>query len=267
MKINVAHLCFSYGDKPILKDINFQVSQGEVVCIVGPNGSGKSTLIKCMASLLRFHSGSIFFDGKASTDFRSMERAKHIGYMPQTASLCFSTTVFETVLMGRRPYSSWRSSTKDVHIVADILKQMDLEENALHNVNCLSGGQQQRVFIARALAQEPKALLLDEPTSALDIAHQMDTMDTVCNLARTRQISVAMVLHDLNLAARYADRIVMLFRGSVHAQGSPQEVFTSNNMETVYGVTASIQNNNNTVSILPVARCGATQQASEKTRG
>lgn len=257
MKIDIRSVSFSYADKSVLQDISFQVSQGEVVCIVGPNGSGKSTLIKCIASLLKIQSGGIFFDDVASTRFHPMELAKRIGYMSQTATQCFSTTVFETVLMGRRPYSSWYNNKKDIRIVSDILKQMNLDQNALQNVNCLSGGQQQRVFIARALAQEPKALFLDEPTSALDIAYQMDIMDIIRNLARTRKISVVLILHDLNLAARYADRIVMLFEGKVYAQGKPKDVFTSENMETVYGIIASIQKDNGIVSILPVGRCQA----------
>ena len=263
MKIEINSISFSYADKPVLQNISFQVSQGKIVCIVGPNGSGKSTLIKCLASLLKIQSGSILFDDVASTRFRPAELAKHIGYMSQTATLCFSTTVFETVLMGRRPYSSWYSDKKDIHIVADILKKMNLEEHALQNLHCLSGGQQQRVFIARALAQEPKVLLLDEPTSALDIAHQMDTMDIVRNLVQTKKISVVLILHDLNLAARYADQIVMLFEGKVHAQGTPKEVFTSDNMETVYGVTASIKKDNSIVSILPVGRCNRMKKQKE----
>lgn len=262
MRITVEGLSFSYGQTQVLREITFQVSRGEIVCLVGPNGSGKSTLIKCIASLMKKHSGRIFYDDVDSRQLHPRERARRIGYMSQTATLCFSTTVFETVLMGRRPHSSWHSSRKDIRVVAGILKQMDLEKNALHKVNSLSGGQQQRVFIARAIAQEPQALLLDEPTSALDIAHQMDCMDSIRHLARSRKISVIMILHDLNLAARYADRIIMFFQGRIHAQGSPNEVFTTGNMETVYGVTASIQKENGVVSILPIKRCrnGQVQQ-------
>jgi len=255
MRITVENLSFSYADRQVLRDISFQVPQGEILCIVGPNGSGKSTLIKCLACLLKKQSGRILFDGVDSGRLRPGELARRIGYMAQTTALCFSTTVFETVLMGRRPYSSWRSSRKDIRVVAGILEQMDLAQNALQSVNCLSGGQQQRVFIARALAQEPQALFLDEPTSALDIAHQMDTMETIRLLARTQKISVIMILHDLNLAARYADRIVMLFQGRVHARGRPEQVFTTTNMATVYGVKSSIHRNNGRVSILPVERC------------
>ncbi|MBM9616734.1 ABC transporter ATP-binding protein [Desulfobulbus rhabdoformis] len=254
MNITVDALSFSYAAEQVLREVSFQVAHGEIVCIVGPNGSGKSTLIKCIASLLKKQSGRILFDDVDSERLPPRELAIRIGYMSQAATLCFSTTVFETVLMGRRPHSSWRSTRKDTWVVARILEQMDLEEHALQSVNRLSGGQQQRVFIARALAQEPQALLLDEPTSALDIAHQMDTMDTIRHLARTRRISVIMILHDLNLAARYADRIVMLYEGRVRVQGSPAHAFTPNNMETVYGVRASIQRADGIVSIVPVER-------------
>lgn len=256
MRIDVENLCFSYAVKPVLEDICFHVSKGEIVCLVGPNGSGKSTLIKCIESLLKIRSGRILLDGDDTRTLVPAEMARRIGYVSQSATLGFATTVFETVLMGRRPHSTWRNSNKDIQVVIDILEQMDLEQCALQNVNRLSGGQRQRVFIARALAQEPRALLLDEPTSALDIPHQMDIMDIVRTLARTKGISVIMVLHDLNLAARYADRIIMLNRGSIHAEGSPEHVFTQRNMETVYGVEAAIQRDEKgVVYILPISRC------------
>ncbi len=257
MKVDVEKLYFSYASKTVLKDISFHVSYGEIVCIVGPNGSGKSTLIKCMGSLLKIQSGRVLIDGVDAGRLTPAVHARQVGYMAQTQAPCFSKTVFDTVLMGRRPYSSWYSSRKDIQMVAGILEQMGLAQIALEKVNCLSGGQRQRVFMARALAQEPEILLLDEPTSALDIAHQLDTMDMVYSLSRTQKISVVMILHDLNLAARYADRIVMLHQGKVHIQGDARQVFTSCNMKTVYGVTARIQEQDGFVSILPVKRCSS----------
>jgi iron complex transport system ATP-binding protein len=158
--------------------------------------------------------------------------------------------------MGRRPYSSWRSSDDDIEVVLDIVTQMDLSDIALHNFNHLSGGQQQRVLIARALAQEPKALLLDEPTSALDIAYQLEVMDIIRDLVREHRISVVMIAHDLNLASRYAERIVMLHQGRVHAEGAPEEVFTVENLAEVYGIEASVQRNNGKIAIHPICRCG-----------
>jgi iron complex transport system ATP-binding protein len=184
-----------------------------------------------------------------------MEIAKLIGYVPQSADHYFSSSVFDTVLMGRRPYSSWHSGEKDIEKVVDILTRMELADIALRDFNQLSGGQQQRVLIARALAQEPRALLLDEPTSSLDIAHQLEVMDLIHELAHRHRLSVLMIVHDLNLAARYADKIVMLNGGKVFAQGPPEEVFTAENIARVYCIEASVQKNNGSLLIHPIARC------------
>jgi iron complex transport system ATP-binding protein len=255
MKITVEELFFSYSETDVLKDVSLRVEEEEIVCIVGPNGSGKSTLVKCIEHLLTPKSGTVLFDG---VDYRSISRmdiARLLGYVPQSNQYFFAATVFDTVLLGRRPYTSWQSGEHDIEVVVDILTRMELEGIALRNFNELSGGQQQRVLIARALDQEPRALILDEPTSALDIAHQLEVMDIIHDLVHEHRISVLMIVHDLNLAARYADRIILLREGEVFAEGPPSEVITRSNLADVYRIEASVRMYEGAVSVYPLCRC------------
>lgn len=254
MRIDVEELFFSYPGNDVLHGVNLQVNQSEIVCVVGPNGSGKSTFIKCVESLLVPKKGTIYLDGIDSQTMHRTEIAKLLGYVPQSTNHFFATTVFDTVMMGRRPYSSWMGSDEDVEEVIEILTKMEIDDIALHNFNHLSGGQQQQVLIARALAQKPKGLLLDEPTSSLDIAHQLEVMDIIHDLVHEHQLCVIMIVHDLNLASRYADRIVMLNDGKIHAAGPPRDVFTVENIEEVYQIEAEIRENKGTISIYPLNR-------------
>ena len=201
MKVEVKDLYFSYPGKDVLKGIDLEIKDNDIVCVVGPNGSGKSTLVKCIEGLQPPDRGKIYLDGSDSGSLSRIEIARLIGYVPQISSQLFSASVFDTVMMGRKPHFSWRCSDKDIDVVADVLEQMGLEDLAMNEFNCLSGGQQQRVLIARALAQDPRFLLLDEPTSALDIAHQLEVMEIIHNSVHKRSIGVLMVIHDLNLAS------------------------------------------------------------------
>ncbi|SDU29291.1 ABC transporter ATP-binding protein [Desulfobacula phenolica] len=260
MRIDIRNLDFSYPGRKVLHDINVIMDDSEIVCLVGPNGSGKSTIVKCIESLLVPDKGRILLDGKESRNMKRIDMAKKIGYVPQSSNLTFSTTVFDVVLMGRRPHSSWQSSMIDIDIVIDILVLLELEDIALRQFNRLSGGQQQRVLIARAMAQHPELLLLDEPTSALDIAHQLDIMNIITDFVNEKNMSVVMVVHDLNLAARYADSIIMLKNGKIYAKGKPEEVFTKENLAFVYDVEAAIGSQKNKVTIIPIARNGCRLQ-------
>ncbi|MCY1153155.1 MAG: ABC transporter ATP-binding protein [Sphaerochaetaceae bacterium] len=254
MKLLINNLKFSYPNKTILKNINCSLDESQIMCVVGPNGSGKSTLVKCIEGLLHFQEGSILL---GNVDMRSMsakEIAKNIGYVPQSTRQLFSSTVFDTILMGRKPYYSWAPSEEDLDLVIDVITKMDLENIAFEDFNKLSGGQQQRVLIARALAQQPKILLLDEPTSALDISHQLEVMEIIHELSHKNKIQVFMVIHDLNLAARYADKILMLKAGQIYAIGSANEVLTQNNIEEVYGVESKITICDDCLSVIPVKR-------------
>jgi iron complex transport system ATP-binding protein len=240
MRLEVKDLEFGYGDVTILKDISMELAHSELLGLVGPNGTGKSTLMRCIDKIITPRKGTILVDGVDTAQMSSRERAKRIGYVPQGASQVFPTTVFDTVLMGRHPYFGWWSDKEDEDRVLDVLQMMELEEFAMRSINDLSGGQQQKVFIARALVQEADILLLDEPVSALDIKHQLEVMTTVQDIVREKDISAIISIHDLNLASRYADRLLMMYGGTVFATGSPSKVLTKENLEQVYGVEAEV---------------------------
>ena len=252
MKITARNLAFAYPGKPVLNGINFELGHSEIMCIVGPNGCGKSTLLKCIVSVLKPQKGEIMLNRMHINKMRRSEIAKLLGYVPQRADQVFSSSVFDSVLLGRTPYSSW--SDKDIDIVIDILTLMDLDAIALSEFNHLSEGQRQRVIIARALAQQPEALIFDEPTSALDIAHQLEVMDILTGLAGKKGISVIMVVHDLNLAARYADHVVMMKEGAIYSKGPVEEVLTRENIASVYGVDSLVGRHDGKISIVPVSR-------------
>ncbi|MDO5652660.1 MAG: ABC transporter ATP-binding protein [Brachymonas sp.] len=239
--LRVHKLGFGYGAQPIFTDISLELAQGHIVCIAGPNGTGKTTLVKCIAGIFKPQAGHVTVDG---TDTREIERkqlATLLGYVPQSIPAKFPATVFETVLSGRRPHMGWRPSKHDMQLAAEKLAQLNLEHLAMRDMASLSGGQAQKVMLARALAQETPYLILDEPTSALDVRHQLDILETITQLARARGLGVLLIIHDLNLAARYSDSIVMLHQGHVHCCGTAEQVITEKTMAEVYGVQADIR--------------------------
>ena len=251
MKLRISDLVFSYGDSPILKEICMDLDSSQILGIVGPNGSGKSTLIRCIDRILKPSKGSILLDGVEIEKMRQMEIARRLGYVPQNAPRAFPVTVFDAVLMGRRPHLGWSSGEKDRQKVVDALKWMNIEDLALREFNELSGGEQQRVLIARALAQEAGVLLLDEPTSNLDIRHQLEVMEIMKKLVAEKGLSAVIAIHDLNLASRYAHRVVMMKKGVVFATGEPASVFTRENIASVYEVESLVEKKNGTLYIVP----------------
>ena len=250
MKLKLKDVMFAYSSTPVLDNICLELAPSEILGIVGPNGSGKSTLIRCIDNILKPQRGSILLEGQEVRRLSQMEIARRMGYVPQSSPHIFPTTVFDTVLMGRRPHASWRSSEKDVDIVVEVLELLGIEDFALKDFGELSGGEQQRVLLARALAQEADVLLLDEPTSNLDIRHQLEAMGILRNLVRERGLSVIMAIHDLNLAARYADRVIMLNGGEIFDAGDPVSVFTAENIAHVYGVEAAVKNDDGSPYII-----------------
>jgi len=252
VKLKVKDVEFSYASVPVLNGICIELAESEMLGVVGPNGAGKSTLIRCIDRILAPQKGSILLDERDIKEMRLMELAQKMGYIPQSTSQIFPATVFDTVLMGRRPHLGWRSSEKDTEMVLDMLQMLNIEEFAMRDINELSGGQQQKVFIARALTQEPDVLLLDEPTSNLDIRHQLEVMDIIKNIVREKQLSAIMAIHDLNLASRYSDRIIMMNSGEIFSAGDPVSVLTPDNIKWVYGVEAEVNNNNGRPYIVPI---------------
>ncbi len=253
MKLKVKDLFFSYSNRNVLKNVSFELNESEMLAIVGPNGSGKSTLIKCINRVLQPKQGTILLEEKDIVNLSLMQVAKRIGYVSQANAVhIFPITVFDMVLLGRRPHLSWRSSEKDLEKVEEVLQLLKLEDYALRDMHELSGGEQQKVLIARALAQEVDILLLDEPTSNLDIKHQLEVMEIIRTLIVQRGLSVIMAIHDLNLASRYADYIVMLKDGKVHCVGEPTAVFTAGNIQSVYGIDVTVRNESGKPFVIPI---------------
>ena len=258
MNLNIQDITFTYSSDAILDHVSLELGPSQILGIIGPNGAGKSTLVRCINNVLKPQCGNVFLDEQEVNKMSRREVARHIGYVPQSMPQTFPATVFDTVLMGRRPHANWRSSEEDVDKVVEILDLVGIADFALRNYNELSGGEQQRVLLARALVQEVDILLLDEPTSNLDIKFQLDVLDTIKELVQERGLSVIMVIHDLNLASKYADKVVMLKKGKILAVGDPVATFTPENILYVYGVEALVKNEDGIPYIIPLrAKNGA----------
>jgi iron complex transport system ATP-binding protein len=234
------------GGRAILTDVRFAIPAGKVTVLLGPNGAGKSTLLKALAGSLRPHSGEVLLNGKPLADQGAATCARARAVLLQDFHLPFAFTVEEVALMGRHPHVSGRETARDREAAREALRAADMWDFRARLYPTLSGGERQRTHWARILAQldpesglQDKCVLLDEPTSSLDLAHQHSLLAGARDLAR-RGAGVLVVLHDLNLAARYGDLLVLLRQGSLVAQGTPGEVLTPERIRTVYGVDARV---------------------------
>ena len=246
--ITVKDLSYAYGDREVLREIEFYVNYGETLFIVGPNGSGKTTLLKCLANILK-PKGAIYIEGQELLQLPRREIAKRIGYLPQRGEVS-NLTVFDAILLGRKPYMSWGPSQRDLKIVNEIVDALELKDLALRRLTELSGGELQKVLIARALVQEPKIILLDEPTNNLDLKNQVEIMKLLKRIVIERGVAAIITTHDLNLAALYADKIIMLKEGRITAIGGV-DVLNPENIEKVYGVKPKIVQHDGRPIILP----------------
>jgi len=251
MKMQINGVKFNYGSVPVLRDVSLGIGGGELLSLVGPNGSGKTTLLRCINRILKPRKGAIMLEGKNLAELDLKALARCIGYVPQNAPSSFPLTVFDTVLLGRKPHVNWRLGERDKAIVFNTLRMMELEDLALRLFNELSGGEKQKVLIARAIAQEPRVLLLDEPTNNLDLKHQLEVLGLIAGLVNEKNLSAVMAMHDLNLAATFSSKIAMLDHGRVYAAGEPGDVLNAENIRTVYGVETIVKNDSGRPYIIP----------------
>ena len=240
--LSVEHVDLAYGKQTVVDGVSFQVRRGEFVAVLGPNGSGKSTLLRALCRLHPLQSGHVSFLGRPLASIKQRELARQLALVRQESFVSFDFTVREVVTMGRLPYlGRWQQeSAADLALIDGYLAQTRIANLADRPMHALSGGERQRVFLAQALTQEPELLLLDEPTNHLDINHQIEVLDLVREQNRQRQLTVIAVLHDLNLAALYADRLLVLHEGRLVADGGPSDVLTRGMIEQVYGCRAAV---------------------------
>ncbi len=236
--LDVSNMTFSYAKVTVLKDITFSVNGGSLLGVVGPNGSGKTTLLKCINNLLSPDQGQVYVKDDLLVELSNREVAKRLGYVPQVEDPVFPSTVFDLVLTGRTPHSSWRPSNEDLSVASSVLESLGMEEFALRDVNSLSGGELRKVLIARAFVQEPELLLLDEPMASLDLRHQLEVLGVLKSWLNGSRAAVV-TFHDLNLAAKYCDELLVLKEGEIFARGGP-EILTPNVIEPVYGVEVEV---------------------------
>lgn len=237
-----SQLSAGYGDTTILNGLDLAVPPGKITVIVGANACGKSTLLRTMSRLISPREGQVLLDGKSIHHSPSRELARTLGLLPQSPIAPEGITVVDLVSRGRYPHQGMfsRWTGKDDEAVAAALEATKTVDLADRSVDELSGGQRQRVWIAMALAQQTDVLLLDEPTTFLDISHQIEVLDLLTDLNRARGTTIVMVLHDLNLAARYADQLVAMAGGKLHIAGKPEEVLTEQHMRDVFGLESRI---------------------------
>jgi iron complex transport system ATP-binding protein len=243
LRLRVQGIEFAYNSAPVLKDVAFEAKEGEIIGILGPNGSGKTTLLRCMNRALSPSKGTVLVEDKEIGSLSRKEIANEMAVVPQNCIITFPFTALEIVMMGRNPSMDrfQRETRGDIEIVRRAMEATSVTHLAGRSMNQLSGGERQRVIIARALAQQPKILLLDEPTLHLDVNHQMEIMELVRELARREKLTVIMVSHDLNLAARYCDKLILLSEGSVLSAGSVPDVLTQDNVEKVFRIRSLVQ--------------------------
>jgi iron complex transport system ATP-binding protein len=239
---HLSNLVFGYTSTPVLRNISVDFTAGEFVAIVGPNGAGKSTLVKIMAGLIRGYTGSVEFLAKPVSQWNSRDLAKRIAFVPQETHMMFPFSAGEIVMMGRLPHqgSAVFDSPRDVESVREAMALTDTAALASKAFNQLSGGERQRVVLASALAQNPEVLLLDEPTVYLDLKHQMQFYGILERLNADRGMTIISVTHDVNLAARYARRMIAVRAGEILVDGRPEEVLTPQHLYDIFEVSATV---------------------------
>jgi iron complex transport system ATP-binding protein len=242
VKIEGRGLTIGYGKHRVIRNIDLDVKLGEIVTIIGANGSGKTTVLKALSRNLKPESGGVYIDGREILDIDTKALARQLAILPQIHSVPDDFTVRDLVSYGRFPHLGFagRLGKEDLHAVDRAIELTHLEGLQYRNVTTLSGGERQRAWVAMALAQEPEVLLLDEPTTFLDISHQFELLELIKKLNREMSLTIVMVLHDLNQAARYSHRLLVLKDGRIYRQGTPEDIITGELLADVFNIHAKI---------------------------
>jgi iron complex transport system ATP-binding protein len=265
MALETQRLTGGYGKITIAQDINLTVRSGEWLSLIGANGSGKSTLLRLLSRILMPQHGAVLLDGRAIHTQSAAAVAKKLAILPQQQTVPDGLTVRQLISLGRAPHQhwwQWELNAQDVQIVQSAIAQAGIEHFRDRPVEHLSGGERQRAFLALALAQSPKVLLLDEPTTYLDICHQLQLLDLLKELNQSRGLTILTVLHDMNLAARYSDRLALMHQGRLRTLGTPVKVLTPEHLQSTFGVEVAILETPVGLQICPLAaskREGITQ--------
>jgi iron complex transport system ATP-binding protein len=240
--LKIESLSVDYGARRVLHDVSLSVQSGEILALIGPNGAGKSSLIRAVSGVIPVRSGQVRTNGGEFASLNPMQRARYIATVPQAISLPPAFTVWETVLLGRTPYLNFlgQFSKEDENLARRALERVHADELSERRVGELSGGERQRILLARALCQSTPILLLDEPTAHLDLQYQVSLLELVRKLVREDNLAVLIALHDLNLAARYADRVALMVAGRITALGSPREVLTPELISHAYSLPVQV---------------------------
>lgn len=244
MNIEVNNLSFEYSkNHETLKNVSFNFSSEDIVAVLGVNGAGKSTLIKCLGSIYKPKNGEILIDGQNLSALNASKRARLISYVPQ--NIVFPDfSVFDSILIGRKPYINIEPSKDDYKIISDTITSLGLEKLAFKSVNQISGGEKQKVAIARALVQSSSVILFDEPTSSLDVKNQLEVINLIRQIVKEKNLIAFVVIHDINLALKLANKFLLLKNGQVVDKGD-FSIITESNLDSLYGVSTKIFENNN----------------------
>ncbi len=243
MKVKVLGVEFYYDSLKVLDNVEFEVNEGELVSIIGPNGAGKTTLLKCIARILKPRKGAVYVDGVSLWSLKPREAARIVAYAETSIVPEFQLTVLDYVLTARYPHTNpvklWEDY-RDVEIVEQALRELGIAHLANRKLGQISSGELQRVILARIIAQEPKVLLIDEPTAFLDLKYRLEVMEILRKLSKEKNLTIIVAIHDLELAARYSDKLILLHKGKIVAAGSPRTVLTPENIEKTYGVKVDV---------------------------
>ncbi len=250
MIFDVKEVEFGYQRTSTIKDISFSVNKGDVLTILGPNGVGKTTLLKCLNRVLNHRKGTIMLDDMPVESYSRRELAKKIGYVPQRGSIS-GMTVFDSILLGRKPHIRWDASERDIKITGKVIDLLGLENLSLRKINEISGGEYQMVQIARALVQGPKVIILDEPTSNLDLKNQHVIMSIIQKIVKINDMAAIMAVHDLNQAIRYSNKFVLMKNGEFIATGG-KEIITPEIIKEVYEIEVIVEEVKGTPMVLPL---------------